>query len=131
MKLWDYHQVATIRLPNCPGQSLDSHDFQKNCSTGKNKWKENLQPPYHSSYKHQKSYYKPSIYANFLTLHILFCYVGTFGQAVLWPSFPNWVMKKEEIVSAWLSPLKGKVPIFYVKMSCVIWSIHHAPLNLV
>ena len=40
--------------------------------------------------------YKTSAYNDFLTLHILFSYSGTFGQAVLWPSLPDWAIKKRE-----------------------------------
>ena len=36
-------------------------------------------------------------YNDFLTLHMLFSYLGTFGQAVLWPSLPD---RREKIVAA-------------------------------
>ena len=38
-------------------------------------------------------------YNDFLTLHMLFFYSGTFdfqGQAVLWPSLRDWAIKKRE-----------------------------------
>ena len=37
-----------------------------------------------------------AIYSDFLTLHILFYYSGTFGQAVLWPSLTERAIKKRE-----------------------------------
>ena len=67
---------------------------------GKYKLEVSLYQSYHSSYKHQKSCF--NLIANhqhiltFLTLHILFCYSGMFGQAVLWSSLPNRTIQKRE-----------------------------------
>ena len=35
-------------------------------------------------------------YSDFLTINILFCYSGTFGQVVLCPSLPNRAIKNRE-----------------------------------
>ena len=53
--------------------------------------------PYHKSYikNHVLIRYKPSIYSNFSSLHMVFCYSSMFGQAVLWPSLPNRATKKK------------------------------------
>ena len=40
--------------------------------------------------------YKPLRCSDYITLHMLFCYSGMFGQAVLWPSLPDRVIKKRE-----------------------------------
>ena len=55
---------------------------------------------YHSGYRTSKIHvlicYKASTYSDFLTLCILFCYSGMYGQAVLWPSLPDRAIKKRE-----------------------------------
>ena len=95
-------QAATIRLPDCLGQSLFG-----SCNNiyiilawpGKYKSEVSL----HQAYKlttqvtniRNHVFYKPSTCIFWLfNLDILFCYLGTFGQAVLWPSLPDWAIKK-------------------------------------
>ena len=90
----DDDQAATIKLPNFPGRSLfgsGNNDLHFTCPTRQS---------YHSSCTNIQNHIlisnKPSTYSDFLTLRILSCYSGMFGQAVLWPSFPNRAIKKRE-----------------------------------
>ena len=93
---------ATIRLPDCPGQSifgLGNYDLQKSCLIGQVQIISKFtQISSHSMLKTSKVIlisYKPSKYSNFLTKY-MFCFLGKFGQAVLWPRLPDQVTKKKE-----------------------------------
>ena len=89
-------QAAIIRLPNCPGKSLFIWARMIYILL--------LVPivllKLQASRKHVLISCKLSKCFDFLTVDILFCFSGTFGQAVLWPSLPNWAINIEEMVTA-------------------------------
>ena len=80
-------QGATIRLPDCLGQSISgpgNHDLQKSCPIGQVQIISKLTPILSHMLQTSKIIlisYKPSTYFNFLT-QCMFCYLGKFGQAV-------------------------------------------------
>ena len=98
-------QAATIRLPNCPGQprfGLNNHDLQKNCPTGPVQIESKLVTNLITQATNNKKYQK--LWPNWLqTINIIwlfnftpiFCYSGTSGQTVLWPSLPDRATKKK------------------------------------
>ena len=53
------------------------------------------------------------MYNDFLTLHVLFSYSGTFGQAVLWPSLPDRAIKKRENCRSLVLRIKAAVSYLY------------------
>ena len=93
-------QAATIRFLIAQGNHFlvrATMIYRRIAWPGNYKWEVSLHQSYHSSYKHKNCVlisYKPSTYSDFLTLHILFCYLGMFGQAVLWQSLPDQATKK-------------------------------------
>ena len=67
---------------------------------GKFKLEVSLHQSYRTSYKNIQNHvpvnYKPSTYSDSLTHAHIFCYSDMSGQAVLWPSLPDWATKKKE-----------------------------------
>ena len=84
---------------------------------GKYKSEVSLHQSYHSSYikNHILISYEPLTYSDFLTSHILFCYSGTFGQAVLWLSLPNRAIKKWENCRSLFHSFKNPMHAIYQK----------------
>ena len=56
-----------------------------------------------------------------LTLHILFCYLGTFGQAVLWQACPTGQSRKEKFVAACVGSFPA--PAFSGTQGSVGWIV--------
>ena len=84
---YSINQGATIRLPNCPGQSIfgsGNHNLQKSCPTGQVQIISNFTLILSHMLQTSKIVlisYKPSTYSNFLTKYM---YILLFGQ--VWAS---------------------------------------------
>ena len=119
-----YLQAATIRLPDCAGQSLfvqATIGYIIFARLGKYISEVSLHQSYHLSYKHQNhvliSYKSTNIFWLFNLTHTFFVIVACLGKQFYGQACPTRQSRKEKIVPVW-----SFIMLYVAK--CIYFTIH-------